>query len=182
MIGSVPARRVGHSVPGMSYPSPRYFADKGEVSATFRTSDAEPELNIGVASRVSLLSTGETTGGLYGLYRWDMLPGKPQTTTASGHYHRTFSESFFVLDGSVALYDGETWREANPGDYLFVPPGGVHSFANTSGEAASMLVLFAPGAPREPYFEELADIRNTGRQLSEQEWAELYARHDQFMV
>jgi len=45
-----------------------------------------------------------------------------------------------------------------------------------------MLVLFAPGAPREPYFEELAAIRAAGRELSEQEWTELYARHDQFMV
>ena len=166
----------------MSYPSPRYFAEQGEVSATFRTADAEPELNIGSASRVSLLSTGGTTGGLYGLYRWDMLPGTPQSTTSSGHYHRTFSEAFFILDGSVALYDGETWRDANAGDYLFVPPGGVHSFANTSGEAASMLVLFAPGAPREPYFEELAEIRATGRVLSPEEWTELYARHDQFMT
>jgi quercetin dioxygenase-like cupin family protein len=166
----------------MSYPSPRYFAEQGEVSATFRTSAAEPELNIGGASRVSLLSTGETTGGLYGLYRWDMLPGKPKAATGGGHYHRTFSEAFFILNGSVALYDGETWREADAGDHLFVPPGGVHSFANTSGEAAPMLVLFAPGAPREPYFEELAAIRGEGRELSEQEWTELYARHDQFMV
>lgn len=166
----------------MSYPSPRYFADQGEVSSTFRTSDADPELNIGTASRVSLLSTGQSTEGLYGLYRWDMLPGTPQTTTSAGHFHKTFSEAFYILDGSVALYDGDTWREASAGDYLFVPPGGVHSFANTSGEAASMLVLFAPGAPREPYFEELAAIRGEGRQLSEQEWTELYARHDQFMV
>ncbi|WP_194925023.1 cupin domain-containing protein [Catenulispora pinisilvae] len=169
----------------MSYPPPRFLADQGEVSATFRTFDAEPELNIGGASRVSLLSTGGTTDGLYGLYRWDMLPATPKPATSkpatsSGHYHRTFSEAFFILDGSVALYDGETWRDASAGDYLFVPPGGVHSFANTSGEAASMLVLFAPGAPREPYFEELAQIRGSGRQLSAQEWTELYARHDQF--
>ncbi|ACU74519.1 Cupin 2 conserved barrel domain protein [Catenulispora acidiphila DSM 44928] len=170
----------------MSYPSPRYLADQGEVSATFRTADADPELNIGTASRVSLLSTGGTTGGLYGLYRWDMLPGTPTPpkTAASGggHYHRTFSEAFFILNGTVALYDGQTWRESTAGDYLFVPPGGIHSFANTSGEAASMLVLFAPGAPREPYFEELAAIRGEGRELSPQEWTELYARHDQFMA
>ncbi|MEY9932045.1 hypothetical protein ABH926_006694 [Catenulispora sp. GP43] len=53
----------------MTYPSPRYFADRGEVSATFRTADADPELNIGTASRVSLLSTGQSTEGRYGLYR-----------------------------------------------------------------------------------------------------------------
>jgi len=43
-------------------------------------------------------------------------------------------------------------------------------------------VLFAPGAPREPYFEELAAIRNEGRTLTSEEWTELYARHDQFMA
>ena len=182
MIGPTTGRRANRSVLIMSYPPPRYFADHGEVSATFRTSDADAELTIGGASRVSLLSTGETTGSLYGLYRWDMLPGTLKVPTGGAHYHRTFSESFFILNGSVALYDGQTWREANAGDYLFVPPGGVHSFANTSGEAASMLVLFAPGAPREPYFEELAAIRGEGRELSAQEWTELYARHDQFMV
>ncbi len=45
-----------------------------------------------------------------------------------------------------------------------------------------MLILFAPGAAREDYFEELASIRATGRTLSEEEWADLYARHDQYMV
>ena len=45
-----------------------------------------------------------------------------------------------------------------------------------------MLILFAPGAPRERYFEELAEIARSGRQLDRGEWTELYARHDQFMV
>ncbi|MBW8807171.1 MAG: cupin [Catenulispora sp. 13_1_20CM_3_70_7] len=165
----------------MSYPPPRYLADRGEASATFRTVATDPELAIGDRSRVSLLSTGATTDGLYGLYRWDLLPAAPEPTPANtGHYHRTFSEAFYILDGTVALYDGTTWREATPGDYLFVPPGGIHSFANPSGAPASMLVLFAPGAPREPYFEELAAIRAEGRELSPGEWDELYARHDQY--
>jgi hypothetical protein len=42
-----------------------------------------------------------------------------------------------------------------------------------------MLILFAPGIARERYFEELADIRRTGRTLTDAEWAELFARHDQ---
>ena len=43
-----------------------------------------------------------------------------------------------------------------------------------------MLILFAPGAPRETYFRELAEIAATGRTLSEEEWTDLYARHDQY--
>ena len=34
------------------------------------------------------------------------------------------------------------------GDFLFVPEGGIHGFRNESGAPASMLLLFAPGAPR----------------------------------
>jgi len=43
-----------------------------------------------------------------------------------------------------------------------------------------MLILFAPGAPLERYFEELAEMAATGRTLSTEEWIELWARHDQY--
>ena len=58
----------------------------------------------------------------------------------------------------------------------------MHAFANEADDEAAMLILFSPGAPRERYFEELAEIGNSGHQLSPEEWTELYARHDQFMV
>jgi hypothetical protein len=43
-----------------------------------------------------------------------------------------------------------------------------------------MLIMFAPGPPREEYFTELGDIRSAGRKLSEEEWIEVWARHDQY--
>ncbi|MGI5422356.1 cupin domain-containing protein [Actinomadura luteofluorescens] len=163
----------------MSYPKELFHGDTGEVSGTLRKGDAAPDLLIGTRSKVHYLATGESTGGQYGLYRWDM--GAEPGRGAGAHFHRTMSESFFVLSGTVALYDGDRWVDASPGDFLFVPPGGIHAFDNPRG-AASMLVLFAPGAPREAYFEELAEIVESGRRLSEQEWTDLYHRHDQYMV
>jgi hypothetical protein len=59
-----------------------------------------------------------------------------------------------------------------------VPEGGLHGFRNESGEKASMLILFAPGAPREDYFERVA---TTGR-MSEEDRTEFYLRHDTFWV
>jgi mannose-6-phosphate isomerase-like protein (cupin superfamily) len=161
----------------MSYPPLQYFADQGAASAIYRAADTPPDLTIGSKSRVGYLATGATTGGQFGLYRWDMaaIPNGP-----GAHYHRTFSESFFILEGTVSLYDGERWRDTAPGDFLYVPPGGIHAFSNDSDAPASMLVLFAPGAPREAYFEELAEIVASGRQLSGEEWTDLYARHDQY--
>ncbi|QIM19941.1 hypothetical protein G7075_00355 [Phycicoccus sp. HDW14] len=45
-----------------------------------------------------------------------------------------------------------------------------------------MLTLFAPGIPRERCVLELLEIRQSGRELTPQEWTEFYRRHDQYMV
>ncbi|MGW3493523.1 cupin domain-containing protein [Streptomyces sp. NPDC001020] len=163
----------------MSYPKELFHGDKGEVSASLWKGNSPPDLEIGSRSRVHYLATGQSTGGQYGLYRWDM--GEEPGSGPSAHFHRTMSESFFVLSGTVGLYDGDRWVNATPGDFLFVPPGGIHAFNNPEGPA-STLVLFAPGAPREAYFEELAEIVAGGRQLSDEEWTDLFHRHDQYMV
>ena len=80
----------------------------------------------------------------------------------------------------MRLYDGGSWIDASAGDFLHVPEGGVHGFRNDSDAPATMLILFAPGAPRETYFRELADISSSGRVLSDEEWTDLFARHDQY--
>ena len=92
----------------MSYPDPRYLGETGEVSAIFRPVDESPELTVGT-SKASYLANGESTGGKFGLYRWDMVPGTPG---AAAHFHRTISESFFILSGTVGLFNGEKWTEA----------------------------------------------------------------------
>jgi hypothetical protein len=64
-----------------------------------------------------------------------------------------------------------------------VPEGGIHAFRNADPDTpASMLILFASGAPRERYFDWLAEIIASGRQLSEAEWTKFYAENDQDMV
>jgi mannose-6-phosphate isomerase-like protein (cupin superfamily) len=106
----------------------------------------------------------------------------PRAGGPGAHFHRTFSESFFVIAGTVRLYNGQEWVDATAGDFLYVPEGGIHAFRNESDEPADMLILFAPGPPRERYFQELAEVADKGLTLSEEEWRELFARHDQFMV
>lgn len=156
----------------MSYPAPRYHDRDGVASASIRPADQPPELPM-KASVASYLATGQTTHGQFGLYRWDFT-GPP--SGPDPHFHRSISESFFVLSGVVRLYDGTRWVDGNPGDYLYVPEGGVHAFRNESGEPASMLLLFAPGAPREGYFEGLAQLA----QMTDQERADFYLQHDNY--
>jgi quercetin dioxygenase-like cupin family protein len=162
----------------MSYPEPVYLGDGGERSAVLRPAGAEPELTYpNGGTRVHYLGTGASTGGKYGLYRWEM---GTEPSGPSAHFHRTMSESFYVLSGTVRLYDGDRWIDATAGDYLHVPEGGVHAFRNESGAPASMLILFAPGAPRETYFEGLAELASSGRTLSPEEWTAFYREHDQY--
>lgn len=139
----------------MSYPDARYHAAGGTINAVFRPATVGPAIETAAGGAVHYLATGRDTGGLFGLYRWDFGPGR---SGPDPHFHRTLSESFYILDGTVGLYDGARWITASAGDFLHVPPGGVHAFTNDSGRPASMLLLFAPGAPREAYFETLADL------------------------
>ncbi|MGW5363960.1 cupin domain-containing protein [Actinopolymorpha pittospori] len=159
----------------MSYPEPRYLGDGGEVSATHRRADHEPELTYPSGNTAHYLATGATTNGQFGLYRWEM---GPEPSGPQPHFHRSISESFYVLTGTVRIYDGTRWIDTKPGDFVHVPEGGVHGFRNESGEPASMLLHFAPGAPREGYFEGIVDLA----EMTEGERAEFYLRHDTFWV
>lgn len=166
------------SHPELVYPPSAYDGASGEASATLRRHDTEPEVRNASGGTASYLATRLSTNGQYGLYRWDMAaaPSGP-----SPHFHRTISEAFYVLSGSVRLYDGHDWVDADSGDFLFVPEGGLHGFRNESGHPASMLILFAPGADREDYFETLARVSH-GLHMSDEERAEFMLRHDTFWV
>ena len=161
----------------MSYPPPRYHGT-GEISVRFRPVDTPPELPRPTGA-ASYLATGSTTDGRFGLYRWDM---GPERGGAEAHYHRTISESFFVLSGAVQLFDGTDWREGRPGDFAYVPEGGIHGFRNVSGEPASLLILFAPGAPREAYFEGLVEMAEGRWKPSHEELQAFLEEHDNLYI
>ena len=156
-----------------------YAGEGGEISAVLVESDGSRKAVMRSGTVGRFIAPGSLTDGRFGLFRWEM----PARSGGAGpHFHRTFSESFYVLAGTVRLFDGRAWTDAGSGDFLYIPDGGIHGFRNDSDAAASMLILFAPGAPRERYFEELAEIGAAGRELTSEEWAEVYARHDQTMV
>jgi mannose-6-phosphate isomerase-like protein (cupin superfamily) len=159
----------------VSYPQPRYLGEGGEVSATYRPADHPPELTHASGGGAHYLATGASTGGRFGLYRWDM---GPQASGPDAHFHRSISESFYILAGTVRIYDGNRWIDTVPGDFVHVPEGGVHAFRNESGDPASMLLHFAPGAPREGYFEGIRELAG----MSEEERAEFFLRHDTFWL
>lgn len=162
----------------MSYPEPVYLGEGGLVSASLRPAGQQPEVRYPSGGAAHYLATGATTRGRFGLYRWEM----PASAGGPGpHFHRTMSESFYVLAGTVRLYGGARWVDGRAGDFLFVPEGGIHAFRNASGEPASMLIHFSPGAPREDYFETLARVA-AGEPMDDEERAAFYLRHDNHWV
>ena len=158
------------------YPPVRHRAASGERSARLRRAAAHADL-VTPTTEIGYLATALQTDGEFGLYRYTMT-GPP--TGPGPHFHRTISESIFILSGTVQLFDGADWVDASAGDFLHVPVGGVHGFRNASGQPADMLLLFAPGAPREGYFEANAARAAAGLQLSEDERLAFLRSHDQY--
>lgn len=78
------------------------------------------------------------------------------------HVHKRHSDSFYVLEGELAVKLGpdlETVRGV-PGTLAAAPPGVVHTFSNESDATAVFLNLHAPGAG----FGEMLRARRDGRE------------------
>lgn len=155
------------------YPPEAYQGTTGEVSAWAHRTGGEPDTRSPNGVTCEYLATGDQTQGRFGLYRWTFGPGE---SGPDPHFHKTISEQFYVLSGSVRIFDGRAWVDAGPGDFVYVPEGGIHGFRG--GDHAQMLLLFAPGGPREDYFETLA----RGEAMSEQERTDFMVRHDTWWV
>ena len=82
----------------MSYPPIRYQG-RGELSATLRRAGDPPDLVYPSGNTVDYLATGGSTDGLFGLYRWSM----PGAGGPGPHFHRTMTESFYVLVGRISI-------------------------------------------------------------------------------
>ena len=170
---------AGRRVSGPEYPPPSYTGSAGEVDRVgARPAGTPPELPMAGGSAAHYLATGQTTGGAFGLYRWDMGPTPVGPVTAlPPQHHRVVLRA----ERHRPAARRTEWVDAGPGDFFHVPIGGVHGFRNESGEPASMLLLFTPGAPREDYFETLADAARR-EAMGEDDWTEFYLRHDTFWV
>jgi quercetin dioxygenase-like cupin family protein len=158
----------------MWYPEPIYNGDRGEVTASFRSAETPPEVALGPGSWLHYLATGLTTQQQFGLYRVQLAPGAGTST----HFHRTVAEAFYVLDGALRLHDGARWTDGAPGDFLYVPQGALHGFRNETADTVTLLNLFVPGADREGYFENLAELAK----MTASDRQAFFEMHDSFFV
>ncbi len=98
--------------------------------------------------RGRILVSGRDTGGRYSLMEWVVAPGVAGAYGA--HRHHDIEETFLVRSGTLEFLLDDTVVTLGPGDFVRVPPGVRHGYANTSGAEVDLLVTFHPGG-----FEEL---------------------------
>jgi quercetin dioxygenase-like cupin family protein len=94
------------------------------------------------------------------------------------HLHREHQEAFFVVEGRLTFRVGEETIEAKEGSFLFIPPGIVHTFSNTSDASARCVNAYVPGGI-ERFFIEVGDAM-AGGQPDPDEIGRLSARYDVF--
>ncbi len=120
--------------------------------------DGGEPLKIG-QTRIRVLEDGSRTDNRIGALA-SMLPagvsGPPQ------HRHLMHDETFLVTSGTLRFILGDTHQDAKVGDYVVVPVGAPHTFANVSDAPVEFLSTFTP-AYYVNYFREIAALSAEGR-------------------
>ena len=102
--------------------------------------------------RGRILVAGSDTGGRYSLMEY-VVAGRSAShgdPAYGAHRHHEIEETFLVRSGHLRFLLDEEILDLGPGDFVRVPPGTRHGFANFSESPVDLLVSFHPGG-----FEEL---------------------------
>ena len=104
--------------------------------------------------RGRVLVFGHETGGRYSLMEYIVSAQSPiqgaEPLNFGAHRHRDIEETFMVRRGRLRFLLGTDVFDLEAGDFVRVPSGVRHGYANVSGDEVDLLVSFHPGG-----FEEL---------------------------
>ncbi len=126
------------------------------------------------ASTAVMKATAETTGGAFSMSEGTFPAGMAGPPP---HAHSHTTDTFYVLEGTLHMMVGDREIDAPAGSYILVPPGVVHTFANTSDEPVRFLNINAPGG-WENYLCDLAGAMRSGTMPGSPEFARVVAKYD----
>ncbi len=126
------------------------------------------------ASTAVMKATAETTGGAFSISE-ATFPAGMQGPPPHAHNHTT--DTFYVLEGTLHVTVGDREIDAPAGSYILVPPGIVHTFANTSDAPVRFLNINAPGG-WEHYLRDLAAAMRSGTMPGTPAFAQIVAKYD----
>ena len=80
------------------------------------------------------------------------------------HFHKTFEDSFFVLEGIMTAQLGDQVVELGPGDFATAPPGVPHSLTNADADQMRCRVinLLTPGVGFDRYISQIDQLAGRG--------------------
>jgi quercetin dioxygenase-like cupin family protein len=150
-------------------------ADGGRPAseALVRRRGEEERVRLG-ASWASIRAGGDDGEGHVAVLETELAPGFPGPVP---HRHRDMVDSFYPLEGSLAITLDVAKREAGPGSYALAPPGAVHTFANPSDRPVRFLNVMAPGG-FERYLKEVEAAMRPGAAPDPAAMARIASRYD----
>jgi quercetin dioxygenase-like cupin family protein len=132
-----------------------HVVSSGDGVVVVRGAEAEV-LGDGTPTSVRLMVDSSDAGGALSAQRVRLLNGADGATP---HTHRTASELFYVLEGTIEVLAGERVVTATQGDLVVVAPNVTHAFSAAPGADAELLIVITPGVERFDYFRLLARVR-----------------------
>lgn len=131
------------------------------------------------AGALRLLVPSARTGGAYALV--ELIEQPPYRTPA--HVHPQLDESFYVLEGTLALeMDGIAYR-LPAGSYVDIPRGTVHSQGSADGQPVRLLTRLSPGGFEQFFLDRVELARSIGRDHHDfqQRMMEIVRRYPQWL-
>src|SRR5919202_1013033 len=133
----------------------------------------EGERHAAGPAEIVVKATGEDTGGAFFLSESTRPPG---FAGPPPHRHRRLHDMFYVLDGTLTMRVADETLELEPGSFVCVPPGVVHTFSNPSNAPVRFLNFNTP-AGWENYMRDLAATLASGTPTPA-EIGEIASRYD----
>lgn len=127
---------------------------------------------------VAYKAAGVRPGGGPTVLEFSVAPG----FNTGDHIHSQIEELFYVIEGRVQIRVGERLLQAQPGDFVLVPPGVAHGFGSLEGGPAKLLLIISPAGVHERYFEELSEILSKPGAPDVQAIGDLRKRYDTTQV
>ena len=104
-----------------------------------------------MSSQLEIKATSENTEDAFAVLEYRLAP---QTPGPPPHLHRRTDEAFYVLEGELTFHLDDRSIKAEPGAFVLVPHGVVHTFENAASSEVRFLEVVTPGAFT-GYFEEM---------------------------
>ena len=135
--------------------------------------EAGEVIGAGGPTRAVVKASSDATKGGFTMTDSTIAPGFPGPPP---HWHREVTDSFYVLEGTLTVRLGDDLVEAEPGTYVCVPPGNVHTFSNRTDSPVRFLNISSP-AGWEDYLRDLEVLLKDGAPEPKR-WLEVMSKYD----